>query len=289
MNYVTVYCTYTHDFTAVAPVVFDDPCVPNPCGPNSHPPRVVGSRCQCNCLPEMIGSPPNCRPECVVNSDCPSDKACINRKCQDPCPGLCGVNAYCSVRNHVPICICNQGYIGDPFSTCYRPTSKIEQRILNIFPWIYGDITVGGLPFNLTELQKCSSKNWATANWEWLVSWNNSSHVTQQSSWENSQTSSVCKSKFLLIFCSNNTQTGNYRPLSPITLWYQRRMQKQTRRCVLYMPPWAPGQPLYWVQTRVFYQPRLSYKPCLCKEQVQGPVPWCVRSACALHSPEPQP
>ena len=72
----------------------------------------------------MIGSPPNCRPECVVNSDCPSDKACINRKCQDPCPGLCGVNAYCNVRNHVPICICNQGYIGDPFSQCYRPTSK---------------------------------------------------------------------------------------------------------------------------------------------------------------------
>ena len=73
----------------------------------------------------MIGTPPNCRPECVVNSDCSSDKACINRKCQDPCPGLCGVNAYCRVRNHVPLCICNQGYIGDPFSTCYRPTSKI--------------------------------------------------------------------------------------------------------------------------------------------------------------------
>ena len=73
----------------------------------------------------MIGSPPNCRPECVVNSDCPSALACINRKCQDPCPGLCGQNAYCRVRNHVPICVCNQGYIGDPFSRCVRPTSKI--------------------------------------------------------------------------------------------------------------------------------------------------------------------
>ena len=134
MNDPCVCVSYLYAcFTAVAPVVFDDPCVPNPCGPNSHPPRISGSRCQCTCLPGMIGSPPNCRPECVINSECPSDKACINRKCQDPCPGLCGVNAYCSVRNHVPICICNQGYIGDPFSTCYRPTSKQILFSLEIF------------------------------------------------------------------------------------------------------------------------------------------------------------
>ena len=73
----------------------------------------------------MIGSPPNCRPECVINVECPSDKACINRKCQDPCPGLCGVNAYCRVRNHIPICVCNRGFNGDPFSQCNRVTSKI--------------------------------------------------------------------------------------------------------------------------------------------------------------------
>ena len=113
--------------------MYVDPCDPNPCGPNSNPPRVIGERCQCSCLPEMIGSPPNCRPECVVNSDCPSDKACINRKCQDPCPGLCGINAYCSVRNHVPICICNQGFIGDPFSQCRRPTSKTVKCAVKIF------------------------------------------------------------------------------------------------------------------------------------------------------------
>ena len=107
--------------------VESDPCDPNPCGPNSNPPRQIGDRCQCSCLPEMIGSPPNCRPECVVNSDCSSDKACIRRKCQDPCPGLCGVNAYCSVRNHVPICICNQGYIGDPFSQCRRPPTTTHR------------------------------------------------------------------------------------------------------------------------------------------------------------------
>jgi len=62
----------------IEPVIADDPCDPNPCGPNSLPPRDIGGRCQCNCMPEMIGSPPNCRPECVINSDCPSDKACIS-------------------------------------------------------------------------------------------------------------------------------------------------------------------------------------------------------------------
>ena len=109
-----------------------DPCQPNPCGQNSNPPRQIGDRCHCSCLPEMIGTPPNCRPECVVNSDCSSDKACINRKCQDPCPGLCGVNAYCRVRNHVPICVCNQGYIGDPFTNCYRPvTTSLRPEIID--------------------------------------------------------------------------------------------------------------------------------------------------------------
>ena len=80
-------------------------------------------------MPEMIGSPPNCRPECVVNSDCSQELACISRKCQDPCPGLCGINAYCRVRNHVPICVCNQGYQGDPFSRCNRITSKPRQDL----------------------------------------------------------------------------------------------------------------------------------------------------------------
>jgi hypothetical protein len=28
------------------------------------------------------------------------------------------------VNNHIPICVCNPGYIGDPFSQCQRITSK---------------------------------------------------------------------------------------------------------------------------------------------------------------------
>ena len=117
---------YIQIILAIAPVVEEDPCEPNPCGPNSNPPRRNGDRCDCSCLPEMIGSPPNCRPECYINSDCPSDKACISRKCQDPCPGLCGINANCRVRNHVPICVCIRNYEGDPFSRCDRVTSKFR-------------------------------------------------------------------------------------------------------------------------------------------------------------------
>ena len=79
----------------------------------------------------MIGTPPNCRPECVVNSECPQESACITQRCQDPCPGLCGINAYCRVRNHVPICACNQGYEGDPFSRCNRITSEFS-KILHL-------------------------------------------------------------------------------------------------------------------------------------------------------------
>ena len=131
--YFFLYILYLYVFQSlnificlvIEPIVAeDDPCDPNPCGPNSSPPRNYGGQCQCSCLPEMIGSPPNCRPECVINSDCPSDKACINRKCQDPCPGLCGINARCEVRNHLPLCICLNGYIGDPFFQCNRPISK---------------------------------------------------------------------------------------------------------------------------------------------------------------------
>ena len=127
-----------HLYLAIEPIEADDPCDPNPCGPNSNPPRNVGDRCQCTCLPEMIGSPPNCRPECTINADCPIDKACINRKCQDPCPGLCGVNAKCDVRNHNPICICIPGYIGDPFTQCYRPSSKCDTNWWHFeTKWVY--------------------------------------------------------------------------------------------------------------------------------------------------------
>lgn len=94
-----------------------DPCNPSPCGSNSQC-RPVNGHAVCSCMSGYIGAPPTCRPECVVSSDCPADKACVNQKCRDPCPGTCGLNARCQVANHNPICSCKAGFQGDPFVRC---------------------------------------------------------------------------------------------------------------------------------------------------------------------------
>lgn len=95
-----------------------DPCSPSPCGPNSRC-QVINDQAVCSCLPEFTGSPPGCRPECVVSAECSSNLACINQKCINPCPGPCGINAECNVIHHSPICACRQRYTGDPFSRCF--------------------------------------------------------------------------------------------------------------------------------------------------------------------------
>lgn len=70
-----------------------------------------------------------CRPECMISADCALDKACVNSKCQDPCPGTCGLNARCIVTNHNPICSCTPGFTGDPFVRCI----KEEKSKINYF------------------------------------------------------------------------------------------------------------------------------------------------------------
>lgn len=93
------------------------PCIPSPCGPNAEC-RSVDERAVCSCLPGMLGAPPYCRPECVIDQDCPLQLACVGNKCRNPCTGSCGINAQCTVQNHRPLCVCNNGFEGDPFSGC---------------------------------------------------------------------------------------------------------------------------------------------------------------------------
>lgn len=110
------------EYDVPAPI---NPCVPSPCGPNSEC-RQIGDSPSCSCLLNYLGTPPNCRPECSINSECPSNLACIRERCRDPCPGSCGLNAHCSVINHIPICSCLDEYTGDPFSNCYpKPPRKL--------------------------------------------------------------------------------------------------------------------------------------------------------------------
>lgn len=112
-----------------------NPCVPTPCGPNSQC-RNVNDHAVCSCLSNYIGAPPNCRPECVVSSECALDRSCINMKCKDPCPGTCGQNARCQVVNHNAICSCNLGYVGDPFVRCLK-----EEESKTCYAFFVGRLT----------------------------------------------------------------------------------------------------------------------------------------------------
>jgi hypothetical protein len=121
-------------FTACreAPPVPKNPCEPSPCGPNSVC-RVKGEQAVCSCQVGYFGAPPLCRPECLVSSECSQHKACINQKCQDPCPGACGFNARCQVTNHNPICSCPPNFIGDPFVQCTREGRfHVKNRFLGV-------------------------------------------------------------------------------------------------------------------------------------------------------------
>lgn len=93
--------------------------MPSPCGANALC-RVVNERPVCSCAASYIGRPPYCRPECMINSECPSDKACVNERCADPCAGACGPNTECHVQLHLPRCVCSPGYNGEPFSGCSK-------------------------------------------------------------------------------------------------------------------------------------------------------------------------
>lgn len=105
-----------------------DECSNVRCGPNAE--CING---QCQCLPEYHGDPYfNCRPECVLSTDCDQNKACIRRKCVDPCVGVCGQNAICLVVNHIPMCSCVQGFSGNAFVGC-NPVKGTFIYVIHLF------------------------------------------------------------------------------------------------------------------------------------------------------------
>lgn len=114
------------NFVAPIPPEPINVCQPSPCGPNAQC-QISENSPSCICLPDFIGSPPNCRPECISNSECPSYQACVNQKCKDPCIGSCGENAQCRTVSHTPMCYCETGYTGDPFTQCFIKPSKLSK------------------------------------------------------------------------------------------------------------------------------------------------------------------
>lgn len=109
-----------------------NPCQPSPCGPNAEC-QVRGDSPACSCIENYIGLPPNCRPECTINPECPPQLACMQQKCRDPCVGLCGLNAQCSVVNHHAVCACVAGYTGNPFSACERVPEGEYETLMQFF------------------------------------------------------------------------------------------------------------------------------------------------------------
>jgi hypothetical protein len=104
-------------------VIPSQPCSPSPCGPNSQC-RDSNGQAICSCSPTFSGSPPFCRPECTISSECPMNMACIDNKCSNPCLNSCGIAAKCDVINHSPICSCLSDFTGDPFIRCYESPRK---------------------------------------------------------------------------------------------------------------------------------------------------------------------
>lgn len=65
---------------------------------------------------------PTTQPECKSDTDCPGDKACVNRRCQNPCilANPCGTDAECKPLQHRPVCRCRDGWSGNPQILCYK-------------------------------------------------------------------------------------------------------------------------------------------------------------------------
>jgi hypothetical protein len=106
------------------PIQIIQPCNPSPCGVNAEC-MERNRAASCKCIRDYVGNPyVKCKPECVTNSECPRNKACVGQHCVDPCPGVCGAHATCQVASHVPFCTCDPGYTGNAFISCRRITTS---------------------------------------------------------------------------------------------------------------------------------------------------------------------
>ncbi|KAG8306562.1 hypothetical protein J6590_044542 [Homalodisca vitripennis] len=89
------------------------------CGPNSIC-KGIKHRPICSCISGYFWKPLiGCQiKNCTMNSDCPEEKACINKHCEDPCKDACGLNTICKVTKHRPICSCSPEHVWDPLIGC---------------------------------------------------------------------------------------------------------------------------------------------------------------------------
>jgi hypothetical protein len=67
-----------------------------------------------------------------VNTDCPADRACLERRCINPCASIanppCASNAICYAQNHAAGCRCPEHLpIGNPMAYCERAPPSPEE------------------------------------------------------------------------------------------------------------------------------------------------------------------
>jgi len=235
-----------------APVIEErpTPCSPTPCGSNAVCREQNGAG-SCTCLPDYVGNPyEGCRPECVLNTDCAPNRACIRNKCQDPCPGTCGQNADCQVVNHLPSCTCHPGYTGDPFKFCNNlpPERKLLQH--NIFI----------LCHNFLE-----SICYITFIWR--------NYLT------------VILTSFLFLFFSCKTRTR--RSLCTISMWIKQSVSKCEWTSSMLLPTYLYRQSTR-LSTRVCCELRMCTEQSMCEPEMCGPVSRNMWTKCSLWSDQPQ-
>ena len=72
------------------------------------------------------------KPECTTDPECPDHLACIEEKCKNPCfTSNCGVNAECRAIKHRATCICNPGFVGDPYRICEERKTYLHTILWN--------------------------------------------------------------------------------------------------------------------------------------------------------------
>lgn len=137
---IVLCCYFTNDYYSTVLGCRSDnecsgthACVQHSCVPACSPTLTTcgkGAECHgvnhrgiCECLPGLGGNP---RVACVLlgcrsNTDCPTNKACINNKCENPCAfNVCTNQTECNVYNHAVECACPPGYRGNLEVGCAR-------------------------------------------------------------------------------------------------------------------------------------------------------------------------
>jgi hypothetical protein len=87
---------------------------------------VSNHKAKCSCKYSLVINQlgqltcPDRQVECRVHNDCPSNQACNNLRCKNPCSAQnCGAGKECQVLDHTAFCICTDG-CNPTASICFK-------------------------------------------------------------------------------------------------------------------------------------------------------------------------